>query len=637
MSQALFRRKLLLVAVILAGSGIFYFVYKNKDSDISIQYVTAAVTKGTLTVSVSGTGQVSSSNQVEIKPLASGKVIRVGVKSGQEVKANAVLVQLDAAEAQKTVRDAQVNLESAKLALEKLNQPTDALTLLQAENSLAASRDGLEKLKLSQATEYQNTQETKQKAQDNLAKSYEDAFNAIANAFLNLPTIITKLQSVLYSYELGQAEAEVGHDYINTGAFINTTRFLTEGDVEKLQVFLVDAENDYNTARANYDKSFSDYKNSSRYSSQAAIETLLAETLETTKSIAEAAKSESNMLDKWADMRSLKSKTIFTKVKEYQTSLSTYIGQTNTHITALLGAQRTLQDYKDTITSADRDLKEMDQNNPLDLAAAEKTIKEKEASLADLKTGPDSLDIRSQELTIRQRQNSLADAREKLADYTIRAPLDGIIAELNVKVGDQASSGTALATLVTKQKVAEVSLNEVDVAKVKVGQKVTLTFDAVEGLSISGEVAEVDTLGTVSQAVVSYMVKITFDTQDERVKSGMSVSASIITDIKQDVLIVPSSAVKSEGSAYYVEVFDKSVAGSQSNQAFASATLPSRQTVATGLSNDTDTEIVSGLKAGDRIVTRTITATTSTTTTSAPSLFGGQGSRQGGGGIMIPR
>ena len=279
----------------------------------------------------------------------------------------------------------------------------------------------------------------------------------------------------------------------------------------------------------------------------------------------------------------------------------------------------------------------MQSNNPLDLASAEKTVKEREASLANLKAGPDSLDIRSQDLTIRQRQNSLSDAIAKLADYTVRAPLDGIIAELNVKVGDQASSGAALATLVTKQKVAEVSLNEVDVAKVKVGQKVILTFDAVEGLSITGQVAEVDTLGAVSQGVVSYAVKITFDTQDERVKSGMSVSAAIITDVKQDVLIVPSSAVKSQGDNYYVEVFAPSVPGSQSNQAFASATPPSRQTVATGLSNDTDTEIVSGLKIGDRIVTRTITSTTSATTTSAPSLFGGQGNRQGGGGIMIPR
>lgn len=621
---------MLFFIVLIIGGG--YYAYKSfKTKTTPTQYVTTAVEKGTLTVSVSGTGQVSSSSQVDIKPLASGKIIRVGAQVGQEVKANTVLVQLDSSEAQKTVRDAQVNLESAKLSLEKLNQPTDSYSLLQAENSLTSARDSLEKLKLSQATAFKVAEETKQKAQDSLAKGYEDAFNTITSTFLNLPTIITKLNDILYSYEISDSETNVSKAW-NTSTLINTSNW---DDRFKVQAFIDTAEADYKTARAKYDQAYTDYKSATRYSDNSAIESLLAETLDTTKAIAQATKSESNMLDAWADYRTQRKLASFTKVKEYQTNASTYISQTNSSLSSLLSTQRTIQDNKEAITGADRDLKEMEQNNPLDLAAAEQSVKEKEASLANLKAGADSLDIRSQELTIRQRQNSLSDAREKLSDYTIRAPLDGIIAELSVKVGDQASSGTALATMVTKQKVAEVSLNEVDVAKVKVGQKTTLTFDAVEGLNITGEVAEVDTLGAVSQGVVSYAVKITFDTQDERVKSGMSVSAAIITDVKQDVLIAPSSAVKSQGNGYYVEVFDQSVAGSQGNLAFTSATPPKQQPVEVGISNDTDTEIISGLKEGDRIVTRIITSTTSATTTAAPSLFGGQGG--GGGGIRIPR
>lgn len=623
---------MLFVIILAIGGG--YYAYKAFTSKATpTQYVTAAVEKGTLTVSVSGTGQVSSSNQVEVKPLASGKIIRVNIKAGQEVKANTILVQIDAADAQKTVRDAQVNLESAKLSLEKLNQPTDAYSLLQAENAVTNAQDSLEKLKLTQQTDYQQAQDTKQKAADDIVKAYEDSFNAVANAFLDLPTIINKLNDILYSYEISKAESSVTANSANANALVNTT---DKDYVAKLQIFADTALADYAKARQKYDQNFIDYKNSSRYSDKAVIESLLAETLDTTKMIAQAGKSQSNLMDAWVDYRTLAKQATFSKVTSYQTNLSTYTGQTNSHLSTLLASQRTLQDDKEAVTSAERDLTAMAQNQPLDLAAAKQSVKEKEASLAKLKAGTDSLDIRSQELTIRQRQNSLADAREKLADYTIRAPLDGIIAELSVKAGDQASSGTAVATMVTKQKVAEVSLNEVDVAKVKVGQKTTLTFDAVEGLNITGEVAEVDTLGAVSQGVVSYAVKITFDTQDERVKSGMSVSAAIITDIKQDVLIAPSSAVKSQGNGYYVEIFDQSVPGSQSNQAFTSAAPPKQQPIEVGISNDTDTEIISGLKEGDRIVTRTITSATSATTTSAPSLFGGQ-SGGGSGGVRIPR
>ncbi|MDD5433706.1 MAG: hypothetical protein PHE77_03610, partial [Candidatus Pacebacteria bacterium] len=61
--------------------------------------------------------------------------------------------------------------------------------------------------------------------------------------------------------------------------------------------------------------------------------------------------------------------------------------------------------------------------------------------------------------------------------------------------------------------MAEISLNEVDVAKVKIGQRAIITFDAIDELEITGKVEDVDTIGTVSQGVVSYNVKIIFDTQ----------------------------------------------------------------------------------------------------------------------------
>jgi HlyD family secretion protein len=101
-----------------------------------------------------------------------------------------------------------------------------------------------------------------------------------------------------------------------------------------------------------------------------------------------------------------------------------------------------------------------------------------------------------------------------------------------------------VATLITKQKIAQVSLNEVDITKIKSGQKVNITFDAIENLNITGQVLDVDLVGTVSQGVVSYNVKIGLDIDDERIKSGMSVSASIITDIRQDVVSVPVTANK---------------------------------------------------------------------------------------------
>ncbi len=164
------------------------------------------------------------------------------------------------------------------------------------------------------------------------------------------------------------------------------------------------------------------------------------------------------------------------------------------------------------------------------------------------------------------------------------------------------------------------------------GQKATLTFDAIEGLEITGSVVEIDTVGTVTQGVVTYNVKIGFDTQDDRIKSGMSTSASIITDVRQDVVAVPSAAVKSQGANSYVEILDSTASTQEITAGITSSTPPRQQPVTVGISSDTMTEILSGIDTGTKVVTRTISSATATTQ-QAPSLIGGGG----GGGVRIPR
>jgi HlyD family secretion protein len=107
----------------------------------------------------------------------------------------------------------------------------------------------------------------------------------------------------------------------------------------------------------------------------------------------------------------------------------------------------------------------------------------------------------------------------------------------------------------------------------------------------------------------------------------MSVSAAIITDSKTDILLVPSSAIKTKGTAKYVLMFNTPLpAPAIGSQGTPSDIAPNQITVEVGISDDTNTEILSGLKEGDQIVLRTVTSTTTTNTTkSATSLLGGNG------------
>ncbi|PIT94031.1 hypothetical protein COU00_01040 [Candidatus Falkowbacteria bacterium CG10_big_fil_rev_8_21_14_0_10_43_11] len=611
------KRKFLLaiIVAIIAGGG--YYGYKKLTAEeTATRYILGSVTRGTLITSVSGSGQVDSSNQVDIKAKVAGEALNVAVKNGQEVKNGQILAQLNAQEALKSIRDAQTNLASAKLSWEKLKAPVDSYSLLQAENSLTSARDNLAKLKLTQQSNYQDALNAKQTAQDNITKAYDDSFNAVANAFLNLPTIITQLENILYGKDISSSESSVSGGQDNTSALLNALNY---EDRDSLQLFQQKAVADYWAARAAYDKNFTDYKNASRYSESAVIESLLAESLETAKLIAQATKSESNYLDTWVDIRSKSKVSIFSKVKEYQTNLATYTSQTNNHLSTLLSIQTTLKNNRDTLASAEQDLKAMDQNNPLDIAVAEASLKEKELSLINLKAGADAFDLQSQELAVRQKQNALLDAQEKLADYTVRAPFDGVVASVDVKKGDSVSSGGAIATIITRQKIASISLNEVDAAKIKIGQKTTLTFDAITDLTLTGKTVDIDAIGTVSQGVVTYKIKINFDTQDERVKPGMSVSAAIITETKQDALLAPNSAVKTQNNANYVEIFDQEYLADEMKQGVTPSIAPRKQTVEIGIADDISTEIISGLKEGNQIVIRTVTSSSSSSTKSSGS------------------
>lgn len=563
--------------VVIGVAGYFgYNAIKGKTDNT--RYVLAAVEKGTIITTTSGSGQVSALDQLDVKSNASGDLIYLGVKKGQDVKSGTLIARIDNTSALKAVRDAEANLQSTQLSLEKLKQPADALSILQAENALIQAN------------------EAKQSAEDNLNTAYDDGFDSISSAFLDLPTVMSGLNDILLGTSLG------GSSQWNIDFFANSVQVYDDRGMK----YRDDTYNAYKIARAAYDKNFDDYKAANRLSDKSTIEALMNETYDTSIKMSDLVKSANNLIQFYEDRLSEHNLRPNPLADTYLSSIGTYTSKTNSHLSDLRSAIDNLQSNRDNILSSER------------------TIAERTQSLANLKAGADAIDLQSQELQVAQRENALADAKSQLTDYDIKAPFNGTIAAVNISNGDTISSGTSIVTLITKQQMAEISLNEVDVANVKLGQKATLTFDAFPDLSMSGEVSDIDTIGTSSQGVVSYNVKITFDTQDDRIKPGMSVSVDIITEVKQDVLMVPNAAIKIQGNSSYVQIPQGTDINVQLAANLSGIVLPKppiSEQVGMGISNDQNTEIVSGLKEGDLVVVSTIT---SQTTSSASGSTGTQ-------------
>lgn len=625
---------------IVVGSGVYYKVHSQETATIT-RYVLGTATRGTIITSVSGSGQVAVVNQVDVTPKVSGTVLKVLVTNGQEVKAGTILAQLDNRSAQKTVRDASANLQSARLALQKLQQPPTALSLLQSENSLAqAERDYDELVKPPEALtilQAQNTlasaKEAKTKTASDLAKAYDDGFTAVTNFYVDTPKIMSGLFDALYGYNLSASQQNIDY-YRDTLALVD----------DHATNYRLDLVNLYQKTKNDYDKALADFKAASRFSSTSTIETLVTETGMLAKNIAETLKNLTTFIRLYQDSLTQKGGKPEAFSSNQITALNDFGSSMASQITSLTNILNTFTNDQNALVSADRSIAEkttavstlLDGPDRAKVSAAQERIKEAQTSLEKLKAGTDALDLRSQLLSVQERTNSLADAKETLADYTVRAPIDGTIAKINVQAGNSAGSGTAVVTLVARERIATISLNEVDVAKIKLGEKVTLTFDALPDLSISGRVSEIDTLGTVSQGVVTYNIKIAFDTQDERVKPGMSVTAAIITNIKQDILTVPNGAIKTRGTESYVELPAATEISNVSSSPLTGIMLnePIReQAVETGLVGTNMTEVLSGLTEGDTIITRTITTGGKTTAVSSgQSILSAGGTRGIGGG-----
>lgn len=281
-----------------------------------------------------------------------------------------------------------------------------------------------------------------------------------------------------------------------------------------------------------------------------------------------------------------------------------------------------LQQSKNSVDSAELAIKQA----KADYEAA----KDNDASTSDQKKiAKAKIDIAKNALVAAQKSynatssdynNTLLNGGKRI----VVAPIDGTVSAINVKNGDDlsrlSSNSSSSAPIIIGDLTtlkAQVSVNEVDIPNVSIGQKVMMTFGAIDELSISGKIEKMDALGTLSQGVVTYNVTVGFDTIDPRIRPQMSVSAKIITGVRQDVITVSNSALKTRGNSTYVEVLS------------GGATTPERRMIEIGAANNTDTEIVSGIKVGDKVVTQTIDPSVKATTTSTsrggfPGLGGGR-------------
>jgi RND family efflux transporter MFP subunit len=190
------------------------------------------------------------------------------------------------------------------------------------------------------------------------------------------------------------------------------------------------------------------------------------------------------------------------------------------------------------------------------------------------------------------------------------APFDGTVVAVESAVGDLVGNntdGVALADLSHYE--VQVSVSELDVESIVVGQEASLTVDALPGQAFVGRVAYVPLAGESTQGVVTYPVTIGVGDPDPALRPGMTAAVSIIVERHENVLVVANRAIQVSAGQRTVTVIY------QGQQISVPVTL--------GLVGDTNSEIAEGaLQEGDVVVLNASSAAQSAATFGGPGVFG---------------
>jgi HlyD family secretion protein len=229
--------------------------------------------------------------------------------------------------------------------------------------------------------------------------------------------------------------------------------------------------------------------------------------------------------------------------------------------------------------------------NPSDsqIKQAQSAVEQAKAQLAKLTT-PNANDVKSTQASVDQAKASRDLSKTRLDYAVIKAPFDGIVTHVDVDLGTSVTAGrTIIGVADASEYRVKLNIDETDIAKIKVGQEVTIGLDAYANVNIPAKVTEIAATATTVQGVVNYVVTVTLNPGQTPLKIGMTADANIIVTNKDNVLLVPNTAIRAQSNRYYVTI----PKGTDQVEEIE---------IKAGLANEQETEVISGLSEGQQVI-----------------------------------
>jgi len=601
----LFKKKFLIAAgavIIVAGAAYYFFASSNDKTAAAVQQKQATVKKEDLKIAVEASGKVVAKDGVELSFPVSGnlEVSDVYVKEGDKVKKGDKIAAVKTETLEFELRSAYANYQSALANFNtKVAGATDSeisksqASIDQAQVSLDQAKISLEQTKSSTAQSIANAELNVQTAENNLkmnndVNNSEIVTNAYTSLISNIKSINISLQKILRDSDsiLGVDDTMINADFKEVlGAKDSTT---------------------YGTAKASYAAA------KQAGNELDAIANALA--VANTAAVDAAAFKGNSVLITFQnhlyDMQALMEATIiFVNLSQSQldgfkstissdrSSVNSSISSLDSSVQSVSNAKSNLNQYQLAYNKAVNDLattksqaEQSINNSTISVRSREIALEQAKNDYNDLIAPIPESDLASARSQLTSAAISVDKAKYNMEQATLISPIDGVIAMLNYKTGDIILSDSAktMASIINNDTLfIEANIEEADISKLKVGDKAQVTFEAVDGAGLTGEISFISlTSETSSNGIVTYLVRVILsNTETSQIREGMTASIEFITSEAPNVLTVPVAAVHN-------------VAGKPSVQKMDGTIVP----VMTGFTDGKKVEISSGLSEGDVVV-----------------------------------
>jgi HlyD family secretion protein len=461
------------LVVIIVGGGAWFLIARSHKA--TYQFVT--VKRGSITETVSVTGNVTSTQSVNLAFENGGTIAAVHYSEGDHVNAGDVIARLDTQDLAAQLAEAQANVDAETATLQKLQVGPTPQNIAVSQTALASARQTLE-------------------------NSYASVPNVVTSAYANANDAVrNQLSSFFVNAETNSPQLTFP---ISDSQIANNITFDR-----------IEASTELNAWQG-------EDQNITGATPSSTLDTALQDTLAHLAVIKNLLTTALNAIVNTTDVTPSTATT-------YKTDVTTGLDEVNTSIGNVNALMQSIASEKASVAQA-------------------------QAALNVTLAGSTQEDINAQAAQVEQAEASVQDIQVKINEASLTAPMSGIITTQNAKVGEIASPGVPVVSLIAANELeVDADVPEVDIGKVSIGDIVSMTFDAFPNETFTGKVFYIDPAQTIISGVVDYEVKVAFDKSDPLMKSGLTANLDITTQTKNNVLILPQYAILQNDSGTFVE------------------------------------------------------------------------------------